>query len=79
MSAELCARALSPPLTCVATLILHKDHISTGKSTQYLGILKSETLDSFGELDEDTLLRLGLLFVSFLTINQTIRWEIKNL
>ena len=52
--------------------IFVKDHISTGKGALFLGISKSETLDSFGEPDEDTLLRLGLQFVPFLTINQTI-------
>jgi len=51
-----------------------KNHISTGKGVRFLGIPKSKTLDSFGEPDEDILLRLGLQFVPFLTINQTICW-----
>jgi len=39
----------------------------------------SEIIDSFGELNVDTLLRLRLQFIPFLTINQIIRGAIKNL
>jgi len=42
-------------------------------------ISKSETIDSFGESNENASLELGLQFVPPLTINQHIRRAIENL
>jgi len=56
-----------------------KDHISADKGTPFLGITKSKILDSFGEPNGNTLLRFGLQFVPFLTVNQAIRRATENL
>ena len=68
----------APPCALSSVSDFSYDIDSSSKNTSllikryFLRIPKSKTLNSFGEPDEDTLLRLGLQFVPFLTINQTI-------